>query len=154
MIRPAKTEDLPAIIAAGKRLKSRTEYAHVTIDVRRVGETLGQCICSALGFAVVAEHDGKIGGFMLGVAQPIWFSREREAADLITYAERPGDGIRMIRRFVDWGWSVPNVSVVLLAQTSGLDIERARVLYERVGGQMVGNIFTIPRKACVAEEAA
>jgi len=154
MIRMAQVADLPQLLALGKRLIKMTPYADVKIDTLTAGQTLGQCINSAFGMALVAEHDGKITGLLLGAAVPLWFSKSRSATDIITYAETPGDGYRMIRQFVKWAWSLPNVIEVTMAQSSGIDVERTRQLYERVGLAPVGAIYTAVREPEAAEEAA
>lgn len=146
--------DLPQLLELGRRLHGLSPYPDVPIDVLTCGATLGQCISSAFGFALVAIHDGKITGFMMGAAVPLWFSKKRSATDFITYAETPGDGYRMIRRFVAWAWSIPNVVEITLAQSSGIDIERTAGLYERVGLQRVGSIYTAVRPVIAVEEAA
>ena len=154
MIRNATTSDLPKILNLMRRFHPKTPYVGIEMDVLSVSQVLGQCINSALGFAVVAEHDGNIDGIMMAAAQPLWFSKKRQATDFLTHAERPGDGAKMIRRFIKWAWSVPNVAEVTLAQSSGIDVERTAKLYTRAGLVRVGNIFTAVRESAVAEEAA
>ena len=154
MIRNAKISDLPQLMELGKRLHKLSPYPDVPIDLQTCASTLGQCISSAFGFAVVAVHEGKITGFIMGAAVPLWFSKKRGVTDFITYAETAGDGYRMIRRFVDWGWSIPNVIEITLAQSSGIDVDRTAKLYERVGLHRVGSIYTAVRPVNAAEEAA
>lgn len=153
MIRNAQIRDLPALMALGKRLHKLSPYPDVPVDTATCGSTLGQCVSSAFGFAVVAEHDGEITGFMMGAAVPLWFSKKRSATDFITFAETPGDGYRMIRRFVDWAWALPNVVEVTLAQSSGIETERSARIYERVGLQQVGSIYTAVRPIVPLEVA-
>jgi hypothetical protein len=154
MIRNAQIADIPQLIALGKRLLELTPYADVKIDTLIAGQTLGQCINSAFGIALVAVHEGKITGLLLGAAVPLWFSKSRSATDIVTYAETPGDGYRMIRRFIRWAWAVPNVIEVTMAQSSGVDVERTGKLYERVGLARVGAIYTAVREPEAAEVAA
>ena len=154
MIRRAQIADLPQLLALGKRLLKQTPYADVKIDTLIAGQTLGQCINSAFGLALVAEHRGKITGLLLGAAVPLWFSKSRSATDIVTYAETPGDGYRMIRRFVKWAWNLPNVIEVTMAQSSGIDVDRTAQLYERVGLARVGALYTAVREPEAAEVAA
>jgi len=123
-------------------------------DLSTFSHTLGHCLNNAFGYAVVAEHKGELTGFMFGCATPLWFARARAATDIVTYAETPGDGYRMIRRFMKWAWSIPNVVEVTLAQSSGLDVERSGKIYERCGLARVGGLFTAVRPKVAAEEAA
>ena len=154
MIRKARVEDMPKIIALGKRLQARTVYADIPIDIQTFGGTLGQCISSAFGFAMVAEREGEITGLMLGAAMPLWFSKKRSATDFITYSERAGDGYRMIRKFIDWAWSLSNVVEITLAQSSGVDTERSEIIYQRLGLSRVGAIYMVAREPEATEEAA
>ena len=142
------------MLKLGRRLHKETPYAGVPIDIQACGQTLGQCVSSAFGIALVAEHDGEITGLMMGAAVPLWFSRKRYVTDFITYAETPGDGLRMIRQFVQWAWSIPMVVEITLAQSSGIDIERAGLIYERLGLKRVGSLYTATRPAVAVEEAA
>ena len=154
MIRNAQVGDLPGIMRAGKRLQAMTPYKDLTPDVATVGGSLGHCINNAYGFAMVAVTKGEITGFMLGAAMPLWFCRKRSASDIVTYAENPGDGYKMIRAFVSWAWSIPGVVEITLAQSSGIDIERSAVLYERIGLARVGSLFTAVRDVTAVEVAA
>ncbi len=154
MIRNAQVADLPRLLALGKRLHNKSPYPDVPIDVLTCGATLGQCINSAFGFAMVAMHKGKITGFMLGAAVPLWFSKKRSATDFITYAETPGDGYRMLKTFVRWAWSIENVVEITLAQSSGIDVERSAKLYERLGLKRVGSLYTAVRPVVAVEKAA
>ena len=154
MIRYARVADLPELMSLGKRLHGQTVYADIDIDLQTCAQTLGQCISNAFGFAMVAVHDDKITGFMMGAAVPLWFSRKRCASDIITYAESPGDGYRLIRKFVEWAWAIPNVVEITLAQSSGIDTDRVGVLYKRVGLQQVGSIYTAARPVVSVEDAA
>jgi hypothetical protein len=154
MIRNATTADLPGIMAAGRRLQAKTPYKDIPEDIRTVAATMGECINSAFGLALVAEHKGKITGFMFAAAVPLWFSKKRSATDIVTYAETPGDGYKLIKWFVDWAWSLPNVTEVTMAQSSGIDTRRAGKLYERAGLVRVGSIYTAVREIAAAEVAA
>ncbi len=154
MIRKAQVADLPGILEAGRRLQAKTPYRDIPVDIQTVGNTLGHCISNAFGFAMVAVTDKEITGFLLGCAVPLWFSRMRSASDIVTHAENAGDGYKMIRAFVDWSWSIPNVIEITMAVSSGIDTERTGVLYERVGLQRVGALYTAVREKAAAEVAA
>ena len=154
MIRNAQVADLPRLMELGERLHELSPYKDVPTDFQTCASTLGHCISNAFGFAVVAEHDGEITGFMLGAAVPLWFSKRRAASDIVTYSEGAGDGYKMIKKFISWAWSLPLVVEVTLAQSSGINTERSGVLYERAGLKRVGNIYTAVRIEQAAEAAA
>ncbi len=154
MIRKATTGDLPKILELGRRLIKNTPYRDQKLDIMVCGNTLGNCISSALGFAEVAVHKGELTGMFLGCAIPLFYSKARMASDIIIYSERAGDGVRMTRHFIDWAWKIPNVVEVTLSQSSGINIERTGKIYARLGLQKAGEIWTMQRPAVAAEEAA
>jgi len=154
MIRNARIADLPGMRECAERLHEQSPYRDVPGDLQTFAHTIGQCISNAFGFAMVAEREGKITGLMLGAAVPLWFCKKRSASDIVTYAEHPGDGARMIRAFIQWAWSIPNVIEVTMAQSSGIEVERTAMIYEREGLERVGSIFTAVREEKAAEVAA
>lgn len=147
MIRRATIADFPQWQELGARLLARTPYASIPIDQRAVAAIYGQCVNSKLACCFVAEHDGKITGTIAGVVQELWFARRRYASDLLFVAETPGDGPKLLRAFVDWAWSVPNVAEVTCGQSSGIDIQAMDGLYRWAGMRKVGAIYTIVRQA-------
>ena len=156
MIRNATTGDLPKIMELGRQLIKATPYRDQKLDIMVCGNTLGNCISSALGFAEVAVHKGEITGMFLGCAIPLFYSKARMASDIVIYSDpkRPGDGFRMARHFIDWAWKIPNVVEVTLSQSSGINIERTGKLYARLGLQKAGEIWTMQRPVVAAEVAA
>ena len=60
----------------------------------------------------------------------------------------------MVRRFIDWAWSVPQVEEITIAQSSGIDTERTARLYQRLGLEQVGALFVVTRKRVSTEVAA
>lgn len=146
MIRKATAHDLQAVIEMGYRLCDRTPQAHVKRDRPAIAQTLTSCMNSAFGCCFVAEHAGQLTGVIVGIAQQYWFSRQRQAVDLMFTAERPGDGIQLLRKYVEWGWAVPGVVEVSIAQSSGIEVDRTAVLFERVGFQRVGGVFSMTQR--------
>jgi hypothetical protein len=146
MIRKGTPHDLQAIIELGYRLCDRTHLAGIPRDRPAIAQTITDCMTSQFGCCLVADHGGKITGAIVGTAQQFWFSRRRQAIDLFFTAESPGDGLRLLKRFVDWGWSVPGVVEVAGAQSSGIEVERTAVLYARLGFRQVGGVFSLTQR--------
>lgn len=143
MIRKATTSDLQAIVALGYRLCDRTPLADIPRDRPAIVHTITQCMASQYGCCLVAEHDRQITGVILGIAQQYWFSRKRQATDLMFTAETPRDGLRLLRAFVTWAWAVPNVVEVALGQSSGIEVERTGKVFKRLGFEQVGGIYSM-----------
>lgn len=146
MIRKATANDLQSIIEMGYRLCDRTPQKHVKRDRPSIAKQLTACMSSAFGCVFVAEHEGKLTGVIVGIAQQYWFSNQRQAVDLMFTSERAGDGIQLLRKYIDWGWSVPGVVEVSIAQSSGIEIERTAALFERVGFARMGGVFSMTQR--------
>jgi hypothetical protein len=146
MIRKGTATDLQAIIEMGYRLCDRTPQAHVKRDRPAIAQTLTSCMNSAFGCCFVAERSGRLTGVIVGLAQQYWFSRQRQVVDLMFTAERPGDGLALMRRFIAWGWSVSGVVEVAASQSSGIEIERTAKLYEHLGFTRVGGVFSMTQR--------
>ena len=140
-VRKAEIEDYPAWCDLVRRLFDKTPYAAIPVDLPAISKLYSQCLHSKLGCVYVAEH-GRLTGTIMGVAQTLWFSQKRYATDLLFYSERPGDGRLLLRAFLDWAWSLPSVVEVTLGQSSGIDVERTGILYERAGLTRVGSLYT------------
>lgn len=151
MIRRAVIADFPQWLELGKRLLSRTPYSSIEVDQRAVNAMYGQFVNSKLACCFVAEHEGRITGTIAGVVQELWFARRRYASDLLFVAETPGDGPRLLREFVDWAWSVPNVAEVTCGQSSGIDVQAMDGLYRWAGMRKVGAIYTMVRPPGASE---
>lgn len=154
MIRAATIHDLAEVIDMGYRLCDRTHYAAVKRDRQAIAMTIQDCMRSKFGCCFVSERSGRITGVILGIAQQLWFSRQRQACDLMFTAEHPGDGMALLRRFVEWGWSVPGVVEVVGSQSSGIDVDRTAKLYQRVGFSTVGGVYSMMQRPARAQEKA
>jgi hypothetical protein len=143
MIRYATPHDLQAIIEVGYRLCDRTSLADIPRDRPSIVHTITDCIASQFGCCFVAEHDKKITGVLLGIAQQFWFSRKRQATDLMFTAETPRDGWRLARAFIDWAWRVPGVIRVDFAQSSGIDVARTDKFFKRLGCEHTGGVYSM-----------
>lgn len=154
MIRKATAKDLQAIIEMGYRLCDRTPQAKVDRDRQAIAQTITHCMNSSLGCCFVSERDGRLTGVIVGVAQQYWFSRKRQAVDLMFTSEHPGDGLQLLRKFVDWAWAAPGVVEVTMAQSSGIEVERTGVLFERVGFHRVGGVYSMMQRPKRAQSRA
>ena len=145
MIRRATHDDFVQWIELCQKFHAKTPFAGVEPDIPGCSKLFRQCLASKLGCVFVADRGGRLSGTLLGVAQEWWWCRKRVASDLIFFAERPGDGIAMLRAFVDWAWSVPSVIDIMPGTSSGIDIDRTDQLYERVGFRRIGSLFYMRR---------
>lgn len=75
MIRDARHEDIPAIVAMGARFFAEAEWSDVTEwDDDSVSVTLANLIEGEGGILLVAEKDGRLVGMTGGLVHPAYFN--------------------------------------------------------------------------------
>lgn len=154
MIREARTIDLPGFIELVHRFRAElSTYPGCPVDRKSLVHVFGRCCNSAQALALVAEHDGEITGALLAILQPLWWSEAKEATDAMIYAEHPGDGYRMAKRYVRWAWRQPKVQIVTMAHSAGGDLEQAARLHRVLGLEPIGYISQAVRPVALEEAA-
>ena len=132
-----------------KEAHERSLSSFVPIDPKILRNNLQVCILSAEHFVVVVELKGKIEGVLIGVTHQLWYSKKKQAADLLfnVTEECTGWGAKLMRRFISWAKENPGVKEIMLGTTSGIgDTERIKKLYERMGAVRIGDTFVIPQE--------
>lgn len=142
-VRVATPEDFPAWMALVEQLHERCVYQPIPLDRSRCLRAFAQCNNSALGTVLLADGPDGLEGFLIGIAQPLWWANAKYATDLAFYASRSGAGASLAKRFLSWAKALPGVAEITLGVSSGIDPERTGQLYERLGLRRVGGIYTM-----------
>ena len=141
-------EDLEQVIALIAVLHIETSYRQIAMGWPDVIGFLTAAQMRRTALVLVAEHKGKITGVLLAKVEPFWFADQasgaRVASDLMFYSQRAGDGLAMLKRFVEWAFSVPRVVRVEMAVSTGqASLERMAKLYLRAGLRQEGSLFVV-----------
>lgn len=152
MIRVAQSGDLQKCIDLALSYHEASAYRQFPPDRHAMLTSLQQLHQQSTGIVLVAQHGRILTGLLAGFAQELWFSRYRYATDLV-FISRGGDGAGMVKRFCDWAWSIPRVLEVTMGVSSGIHPERAGRLYELLGFENQGGMYTIRRPAPDAAQA-
>jgi hypothetical protein len=153
----ARIPDLPAVLKLLERLHAKLEsYDGAELHRESLVHAFGRCVNDKTCRALVAEHGGELVGVLLGITQELWFSRAREAIDLVTYSERAGAGPLLVRAFTRWALTVPRVVAVSIGQTSGTDDggRYEQALIKSSGFKRIGFILQRGQPRYVKEAAA
>lgn len=146
-IRAGEIKDIPHIHRLGKELLESSAYGGIQMNDLKFKKTVANCISSKLGCCFVADDsDGVPAGFILGVADTPFYSDERFATDLAFYVrpEARSLGAWLATRFLRWARSVPGVTDISMAISSGMgDVDRIGHMYERLGMKRVGGLYTM-----------
>lgn len=95
-------------------------------------------------FLWVSERDGEVNGFLLGGVDEIGIPgiKGRAVSDILFYVSEGGEGIALAKRFIQWGWDQPNVEMVGITNSSGIETERVNKLIQRMGMTPTITAFT------------
>lgn len=141
MIREARFEDLDSLVKLAERAASTSVYRHFKFNPMRARQIIAKMMASQRCVALVAEHGEAATGMLLGfIDKPFDGAMDGQiATDFMTYAERAGDGARLVKAFRDWA-NQKGVDFVLVATSAGVETERTHELYSRLGNP-VGGIY-------------
>ena len=127
--------------AVRSALDTKAMSGDETLDVK-VRLSIG-----ALNLSV--DIDGEIEGVFIGVANQLWYSRKKQAADLFFYVTDKGKGwgSSLLRRYIQWARFNKGVAEITLGVMSGIgDMERTKKLYEKLGAVKVGDSYVLPKE--------
>lgn len=141
--------DLLAIEQLVLSLKRRTEFSTTKVDFERARKAARQCLQSGRGFGMVAEHEGRITGALLGAIDRFWFSNERFASDIIWFSQRRGDGDALFDRFK--AWADARNARLFMTQSSGLHTRLMPEFYARRGMVPIGALYIGEKPICVPD---
>jgi GNAT superfamily N-acetyltransferase len=144
MIRPAKLEDIPAMVELGRLMHGESPlWSRLAYSPFKVGIVCERLIELDGGFAFVGERDGSIVGAMLGVAEEHWMSNDKVATELALFVESSSRGAllaaRLVSRFVVWAED-EGARLTVAGVSTGVEPERTAQFYERFGFSRNGAI--------------
>ena len=144
-IRNANPNDIERMVFLGREMHAESEYKQYDFDDEVTTRTLTNIVGdSVAGIALVAESDGVIVGGIVGYVAPHYFGKCRVASDLalfVTKEERRGRlALRLINKFIERATEL-GADQISLGTTTGVESERVKQLYERMGFKHVGYVF-------------
>lgn len=144
MTRLATINDITRIMDLGEKA-IEASLVKTPLDRLTARRYLAQAINDKTHVVYVAEKDGVVVGFIIGVVVPYWFSKSRFATDLAFYCEPQHGNFApfLVRRFMKWAKGQKGVLDVTMGVTSGVaHADRIGVMFEKLGMTPVGGSFT------------
>jgi GNAT superfamily N-acetyltransferase len=152
MIRPAKFADTPAIERLLRRVHAKSKYAKLTPLNEKA---LNQVVLSMIAgqnqsgpeatFVVVAEHQGKVQGFMAASLNRIYGICDKLTASdsfIISESRKASDTVAMIDAYIEWAKSNPKVVEIILTWSDAVPGgQKMAKLYTRKGFRQVGEFY-------------
>lgn len=153
-IRLGDIPDIKYIYELGLELISDGAYKGIKHDEQKFKIAVASLISSKLGRVYVVVDDDDIPqGFFLGIADDLFFSRQRYATDMAVYIR---DGYRnyayrLYKLFIEWAKTKPRMFEITFAQSSGIgDHRRWCKLMEKLGLERIGSIYQMRIDQCQA----
>lgn len=131
MIRPAKLSDIPDIVALAVESVSRDPLP-VKNDEAAMEAMARQLIGNPAHFIWVGVQDGEVTACVAAIVQPGFWFRGLQASVLLFYAQRPGVGALLLRKFAAWVKSRSGIKVAVFELEPGAD-PRIESLLSRIG---------------------
>jgi RimJ/RimL family protein N-acetyltransferase len=153
MIRPAKFVDIPRLVDLLCEMHAESRYAGKVEISRKAAHTLlQQCVTRHGGqheggaLVMVAEHEGSVEGFMVGMLDRIYHVGDMLAAiDVYLYATAAAPKMtprRLLDAYVAWASENPKVFEIRLSWTDTMEgAERIGAVYEKMGFRRCGAIY-------------
>lgn len=144
MIRNASHTDLAKMLAIGKDTLSKSPTYPVVMDDQKALYMARRCMADRNMCAFVAEVDGVVVGFILGMQEEHFFSRECYATDLFFCVDQDNadQAVWLLRRFMRWAKGFPKVKSIMMGVSSGMDFKgRLGDVYQKHGLVNAGGLF-------------
>lgn len=145
MIRPARSADIPEIIRLSEIMHQESRYRTLPYNGVKFAALLRQLIDSPAGMVAVAEKNGDIVGAIAGMVTDHYFADATISYELGLYVEKAHRGTmagyRLAKEYIDWA-KEKGADQIDMGITTGIDEERTGQLYERLGLQHVGIVFS------------
>lgn len=150
IIREADLNDLEELILMIARAHEELpEYKVLGLSIPKVAESLASLITLDNGCLFVVDEGDKITGMIGGIMLDFWFSDDMYATDLVLYVDKEyrtkNYGYRLVKSFVKWAKD-NDADEISTGISSGLDIDKAGRLFERLGFKYKGKMYSLKKE--------
>ncbi len=146
-IRFAKLEDVPALVAGGKRMHALTRFKHLDYNEGKVARSFTEIITKGqqkYAFLVADDSQGQIVGALIGVLEQHIFSDQWTASimhfDVLPDSRMGGYGVRLLKAFEQWAAN-RKVVEINFGINSGEQLEVLGRFAQRMGYGKVGENY-------------
>jgi GNAT superfamily N-acetyltransferase len=144
LYRLADRNDASAIFKMCRDFHQETQLKNIVFDDVVFAGHLSWLYDDGACFLAVAEHDGKIVGFMSGWVYQLYFSKTLSAQNNLWYVlpEYRGGmiGVRLLKMFESWAFD-KGAKILVGGTSSGISMPRSNKLIEKFGYEPVGSEY-------------
>lgn len=137
IVRPPESADWPQVLRLAGDMHHETDFRRYRFSVEKVEKLYDALLADRENFfAVVAEHQDQLVGFMGAFVCEHFFSYDRYASEMLFYVSPEWRGssaaLRMVRAFEAWG-ETKDVLDLMTGVSSGVAVDRTSRFYEKLG---------------------
>lgn len=143
-IRPFTHDDIPQLIALGRRAHEESEYRGLVFDEDKCRALCEAAISSDAFIAMVAVTEETITGILLAAVADAYFSTDKTAGDLLVYVPPEHRGTRsfyMLAVAYVVQAREKGARLIFLRSSTGIETEKTESLYRRLGFKKMGGIY-------------
>jgi GNAT superfamily N-acetyltransferase len=144
LYRLADRNDASAIFKMCREFHQETQLKNIVFDDVVFAGHLSWLYDDGACFLAVAEHDGKVVGFMSGWVYQLYFSKTLSAQNNLWYVlpEYRGGmiGVRLLKMFESWAFD-KGAKILVGGTSSGISMPRSNKLIEKFGYEPVGSEY-------------
>jgi hypothetical protein len=107
-------------------------YPGLRIDPGKVRQTARECVTGAGNFCWVSEIDGEVVASVAAVVHDLTFYERKQASVIQFYSVQPGEGIKLMRIFLEWARKRPAIKLIAFTLEAQAD-PRIGKLLKRLG---------------------
>jgi hypothetical protein len=153
-IRLGDVPDIRAICELAEELQAHSSYEGIKPDREKFTRLLANMMNDKTSRVIVIVDDNdKPQGFLMGLVEEFFFSRQRYGTDLAVYVRSGYRHLapRMFREFMRWAESKPRVVRIMFGISSGIgNADRVGKMYNQLGLSSVGGLFMKEVQSCQA----
>lgn len=134
-VRDAQLLDVGKIVALGALLHAESNFKHASYSIEKTTKFVEFSILSEYHLVIVVEEDAVVVGYLIAFVGPHFFSDELVAFDMSFFIHPDSRNFRYasrcVRNYRDWA-AARGAKGVMLSQATGSDMERVKLLYQRL----------------------
>lgn len=149
MIREATIADIDRLVELGTQMHTESKYSIYNFDPIKVRFYIKTVIEHDHGMLFVYEKDGFVLGGVMGWIEEQYFGHDKLLCDLALFVESNKRGAMagalLIKKFIEYG-KEQGVAQIILSNSTGVDKDRVAKLYEKLGMEHVGFVYSFNNK--------
>jgi len=124
----AESRHIPGLFALGRLALTEDPAPNQRISGDKLQKLAEVCVLQTQNFAVVSTVDGKVVAGLCALVHDQMVYERKQASVVQFYTTVPGEGIKLIRMFLEWARSKRQVKSIVFTLETGADPRIGKML--------------------------